>query len=183
MKKMVRILMVVFAGLLLLVTAGCDDGGKPPAGSGKPGEKISQPVPKKKEMTAVKIYYPDRQGEWLHEVTAQVSKEDRYQEALQLIVSGTKEKGLMGIFPKGTKIKSLSVKNGRATVDFSKEMATNFPGGSMVEEMMYGSVVNTLTAFPEIKTVKIYIDGKDTKILSNMDIVDPFERMPEMIKR
>lgn len=182
MKKTFKIFAVLFAVLLMLTVAGCDDTGKtPPAGSGS--GKINQPAPKQKEKVTVKVYYSDRQGEWLHEMTAKVDKDDKYRGAVQTILNGTKEKGLMNVFPKGTKIKSLTVKNGRATVDFSKEMATNFPGGSVVEEMMYGSVVNTLTAFPEIKTVKIYIDGKDTKILSNMDIVDPFERMPELIKK
>ena len=182
MKKVCRLLIVLMGLVVMMATAGCDDADKPKPSS-KSGTKIDNPVQKPKEMTTVKLYYPDRQGEWLYEVTAKVEKENKYRAAVQAIIDGTKEKGLMGIFPKGTKIKSLTVKNGRATIDFSKEMASNFPGGSVVEEMMYGSVVNTLTAFPEIKTVKIYIDGKDTKILSNMDIVDPFERMPELIKK
>ena len=183
MNKKIKLLAVGMSLAVMLTASGCEDQKKPSAGAG--GAKVQQsgkPAPKKVEV-AVKLYYPDRQGMYLHEVTAKVDKDNKYKAAMQLLLAGPKEKKLMGIFPPGTKIRSLTVNNGRANIDFSHELMDNFPGGSMVEEMIVGSTVNTLTAFPEIKTVKISIAGKDTMILSNMDFVDPYERMPELIKK
>lgn len=162
--------------------AGCDKDKPADSNTGTKVQQPAKPASKKEEVT-VKLYYPDRQGQWLYEVTAKVDKNNKYKAAVQALIDGPKEKKLMGIFPPGTKIRSLVVKDGRATVDFSRELVDNFPGGAMVEEMIIGSTVNTLTAFSEIKSVKITVVGKDTVVLSNMDFVDPYERMPEMIKK
>ena len=55
------------------------------------------------------------------------------------------------------------VQDGVATVDFSKELQKNFNGGSTGEEMLVGSIVNTLTDFPEVKKVRIRIEGEDVE--------------------
>ena len=75
------------------------------------------------------------------------------------------------------------MKDGIATVDFSKELQTNFSGGSTGEEMLIGSIVNTLTDFPEVQKVSILIDGSAVETLSgHMDLSEPLTRMTELLK-
>ena len=59
----------------------------------------------------------------------------------------------------------------------------NFVGGSTGEEMLVGSVVNTLTEFPEIQKVQILVDGQEVETLSgHMDLSQPLPRMTELLK-
>ena len=80
------------------------------------------------------------------------------------------------IFPEGTKLIGLSVKDGIASADFSKELK-KIGGGSYTELMVTGSIANTLTEFPEIKKVQIMIEGRKIATLNgHMDLLDPLER-------
>ena len=183
MNKTVKTIMIFLLGLLLFTSAGCLNTGKPGGENTRPPAGNTPVKPQVKKEVTVELYFPDRSGLGLYAVKKKVPAENKYRNAVQELINGTKEKKLMGVFPPGTKIRSLKVQNGRAYVDFSRELADNFPGGAMVEEMLIGSVVNTLTAFPEIKTVKLSIAGRDNIILSNMDMIDPYERMNELIKK
>lgn len=171
MKKTIKTVLMLSLAVLMLIVAGCDDEKK----------VVDTPKPQVKKEVAVKVYYPDRNGDGLHAVVKKVPEENKYKAAVDELIKGTTDKDLMGIFPPGTKVRSLEVKEGRAYVDLSREIVDNYPGGAMVEQMIIGSLVNTLTEFPEIKTVKITVVGKDTVILSNMDLEDPFERMGDLI--
>ena len=101
---------------------------------------------------------------------------------MKSLLTGTKEKGQTNVFPKKAKLLGVTVKDGVATVDFSKELQSNFSGGSTGEEMLIGSIVNTLTDFSEIQKVRILIDGASVEPLSgHMDLSDPLPRMTELL--
>ena len=96
--------------------------------------------------------------------------------------AGTKAKGVITIIPKKTKLKSVAVKDGIATVDFSEDLVKNFAGGSTGEEMLVGSIVNTLTEFPEVKSVQILLEGKKVDSLAgHLDTSKPLKRMTELL--
>ena len=64
----------------------------------------------------------------------------------------------------------------------SKELEQNFSGGSTGEEMLIGSIVNTLTDFPEVQKVQILIEGASVETLSgHMDLSEPLTRMTELL--
>ena len=49
--------------------------------------------------------------------------------------------------------------------------------------MLVGSIVNTLTEFPEVQKVRILIDGAPVETLSgHMDLSEPLARMTELLK-
>lgn len=136
-----------------------------------------------KEIT-VKVYYPKEDGTKLVAVSRKVKidQEDQYTAAMRSLMSGTQEKGQTAIIPKQAKLQSVKVENGTASVSFSKELSKNFVGGSTGEEMLVGSIVNTLTEFPEVKRVKILIDGKSVESLSgHMDLTQPLTRMKNLL--
>lgn len=172
----------------LLLTAGCGDeqkGAQPgtaaQAEQMKDKESPAATVPKERQ---VNVYYPRNDGTGLVAVsrTVHTDKDDKYTAAMKSLLTGTKEKGQTNVFPKKAKLLGVTVKDGVATVDFSKELQSNFSGGSTGEEMLIGSIVNTLTDFPEIQKVRILIDGASVETLSgHMDLSDPLPRMTELL--
>ncbi len=180
-----------------MLAAGCEGTLTPPApkssgGSGQPptvvqpGEKpgTKPETPKPAEKVTIKLYYPDEEGEWLVGVPATFAAEGRYQAAVEALTAGTEEKGLIGIFPPGVKVRSVTVKDGVATVDFSRELIDKFVGGSTGEEMLVFSLANTLTEFPEIKKVRITVEGnRPDTIAGHLDSSAPFGRQEKLIKK
>lgn len=187
-KKMSYMLAVLVAVSVLALAAGCSDEQK---GASSPAAQTEQMQDQEKSAAAepkelmVNVYYPRSDGTGLVAVRRTVSteKDDKYTAAMKSLLTGTKEKGQTNVFPKKAKLRSIVVKDGIATVDFSKELQTNFSGGSTGEEMLIGSIVNTLTDFPEVQKVSILIDGSAVETLSgHMDLSEPLTRMTELLK-
>ena len=188
MKRMTSIAAVLAAAAMLALAAGCGDEQKPaqaesPAQTAqtKDTEKPAQEKPKEMQ---VNVYYPRNDGTGLIAVSRKVNteKDDKYTAAMKSLLTGTKEKGQTNVIPKKAKLRSVTVKDGVASVDFSKELEQNFSGGSTGEEMLIGSIVNTLTDFPEVQKVQILIEGASVETLSgHMDLSEPLTRMTELL--
>jgi spore germination protein GerM len=82
-------------------------------------------------------------------------------------------------FPQGTRLLRVSVKDGLAEVDFSRELIDNFPGGSTTEAMIVESLCKTLAQFSDIEKVRILVEGKriDT-IGEHIDLSQPVAVRP-----
>ncbi|MEA4902491.1 GerMN domain-containing protein [Desulfitobacterium sp.] len=92
--------------------------------------------------------------------------------------------GLEQVLPSGTKLLSSSVKNGVATINLSKEFKSNFKGGGTGELMTLYSIVNTLTALPNIQSVEFLLNGEKTiAILGEVDTSSPLTRDESLIKK
>lgn len=92
------------------------------------------------------------------------------------------DKKMQNVFPKGTKVLGVSVQDGIATVNFSKEF-TKKPEGEYASLMMVNAVVNTLTQYPEIKKVRILSAGQKIVVLGQMDLEEPLARNESFIKK
>ena len=187
-----RTFMVALLVMLTLMMAGC--GGE--SGSNKAQEsnntsvasssnKEAQAPEKKVESTlSVTLYYPDDSGMKIIAVKRDVKPSpDKYTAVMKSLMSGTDKKGTVDIIPKTAKLRSVKVKDGVAKVDFSRELVKDFNGGSTGEEMLVGSIVDTLTEFSEVKKVQILVEGKavDT-IAGHMDTEKPISRMTGLLK-
>ena len=147
-------------------------------------------APAKNEKTEhalnVKVYYPDDSGMRLVEVEREILVDDsvdKYTAAVETLMEEPDEENLTRIFPKNAALRSVTVRDGLATVDFDGSLLKGFVGGSTGEEFLVGSVVDTLTNFPEVKRVKFLIDGKEIETLSgHMDLSTPLERMNSLTK-
>ena len=132
----------------------------------------------------VKVYYPDDSGMKLVEVEREIiidDSTDKYTAAVETLLEDPGEENLTKIFPKNAAIRSVTVENGLAIVDLDGGFLKNFVGGSTGEEFLIGSVVDTLTNFPEVKQVKFLVDGKEIETLSgHMDLSTPLERMGDL---
>ena len=190
MKSMLALLML----LTLLLAVGCDADDKSkgadtsaadkPAATDKKDAGTKNDAAKQAEKIGIKVYYPDDNGMKLvaEMRTVEATQDGKYKAAMESLLSGTKAKGVITISPKKTKLKSVAVKDGIATVDFSEDLVKNCAGGSTGEEMLVGSIVNTLTEFPEVKSVQILLEGKKVDSLAgHLDTSKPLKRMTELL--
>ncbi|MBR6014104.1 MAG: GerMN domain-containing protein [Selenomonadaceae bacterium] len=184
---------------VLLFTTGCDpqqppvdkpDKPKPvqtentdkkvePETKEKPAEK--KDTAQKFQTQEIKVFFPDDSGMKLVAVARTikfVDESEKYSAALSELMQTPKEEGLTNIFPKHTKIKNVSRMGDTVIVDFDKDIAKNFVGGSTGEEFLVNSIVNTLTEFNEVNQVRFLIDGKEIEtIAGHMDLSEPVKKI------
>ena len=191
--KLKSILVLALTLLCAMVLAGCDEQKQGEAGSKTVVSSISSSSSSsssssqsgsKAKLVNIKAYYPDENATGLVAVEKSIKDTDnKYQAAVEALMAGTEKKGLANVFPKKAKLLQVTVSGKVAKVDFSRELQKNFVGGSTGEEMLVGSVVNTLTEFPEIQKVQILVDGQEVETLSgHMDLSQPLPRMTELLK-
>lgn len=191
--KLRSFLVLALAMIMSLVLAGCDEQqqNQDPASksvvssSSSASSSSSSQAGEKLESLSIKVYYPDDNATGLVAVEKNIKavQQEKYKAAVEALMAGTDKKGLVNVFPKKAQLLKVSINGTTAQVDFNKSLEKDFAGGSTGEEMLVGSVVNTLTEFPEIKKVQILIEGKEVETLSgHMDLSQPLTRMEEIIK-
>lgn len=120
----------------------------------------------------ISLYFPDTTGKAL-------LKEERTLPKTLSLARETVNQWLTGPSVQGsvqnavdpmTKLLDISIKDGMATVDLSREF-TQIQGNVSQEVAVYG-LVNTLTQFPTVQAVKIRVEGKDLSKLGNIDLTD-----------
>ena len=191
--KLKSILVLALTLLCAMVLAGCDEQKQGEAGSktvvsssssSSSSTSSSSQSGSKDQLVNIKVYYPDENATGLVAVEKSIKDTDnKYQAAVEALMAGTEKKGLANVFPKKAKLLQVTVSGKVAKVNFSRELQKNFVGGSTGEEMLVGSVVNTLTEFAEIQKVQILVDGQEVETLSgHMDLSQPLPRMTELLK-
>ena len=125
-----------------------------------------------KDKTPVQLYFINEQGNKLSPETryidnAEVNKGNAYLATVvlkELIKGPVKGSQLQPSVPEGTTIHSdVTIKDGVAIVDLSKEFINKHPGGKKKEQLTLYSIVNSLTEIKEIKSVQFKIEGKVKK--------------------
>ncbi len=200
-----KMLVLALTGVMLVMSAGCDsktDNGKPAPSAtestskpskdntDKPAAPAASDSSSKKQEQAktlsIEVYYPDDNGMKLVPVKREIEVnpyKDKYTAAVEMQMRAPKEKNLTDVFPQGVKLLSVKVEGETAIVDFEGRLSKGFVGGSTGEEMLVGSVVNTLTNYPEIKEVRFMLDGKPIEtIAGHMDLSRPVKRMDGLLK-
>ncbi|MGB9868220.1 MAG: GerMN domain-containing protein [Bacillota bacterium] len=103
---------------------------------------------------------------YLVPVTLEVSEPQGTPEqiAAKLVTSWDKKTDLKSPFPAGTAVRSVTVKDGVATVDLSRQAATAM--GSSQEAKAVESLVRTMTSLPGVAKVRILVEGKQVESLA-----------------
>jgi germination protein M len=191
MRRSLKLIAVGSMLMALLISAGCDKDTKTVENqNSSSGQQVQEKDAVKKDnekVTAqtmsINVYFPNEDGTKLIAVKKKIETADKYTAAMQALMEGTGDKKEVSIIPKDAKLKSVKVKDGIAKVDFSKELVKKFTGGSTGELMLVGSIVDTLTEFPEVKAVQILVEGKSVEtIAGHMDTSEPLKRMTEFLK-
>ncbi|QNU67565.1 GerMN domain-containing protein [Ruminiclostridium herbifermentans] len=125
-----------------------------------------------KDKTPVQLYFINEQGNKLapeirYIDNAEANKGNAYLATVilkELIKGPEKGSQLQPSIPEGTTVHSdVTIKDGVATVDLSKEFVNKHPGGKKKEQLTLYSIVNSLTEIKEIKSVQFKIEGKVRK--------------------
>lgn len=111
------------------------------------------------------------------------SNETVEKKVLEELIKGTNVEGYRATVSPATKINSIIVQNGTATVDLSEEFITNHSGGAESENLTVFSVVNTLTDIKNINKVKFLINGQTGKGFSHMGLEGVFEADDSLVKQ
>lgn len=77
-------------------------------------------------------------------------------------------------FPPSTRLLRVTVHDGIAEVDFSRELVENFPGGSTTEALIVESLCKTLAQFTDVEKVRVLVEGKKIDTLGeHIDLSEP----------
>lgn len=145
---------------LVVVLAGCSSQGGPT----RPEPRVSVSAPA--EVSA--WFLADRDGQvWLAQELRLVPDDVRVPQAVvEQILEGPAVEGLTSPFPEGTRVQSVTLDGGVATVDWNARV---LEAGVGAEAEAYGiqSVVYSLTELPEIQQVRFTVEGRDSGTASN----------------
>ena len=181
----------VFAMILLVTTilAGCAaDIGGGSVTSNSPGTPSQKPSdiskPNVNDTISVKVYFGTHDAKFVMAETHKLKNDALLMKrAMETLVAGPKSPELVAVLPKATQVRSVSVIDKTAYVDFSREIAKRGFAGSATEILAVGAIVNTLTEFPEVEKVQILVEGKRVSTLfGHLDVYDPLSRSPGIIK-
>jgi germination protein M len=125
-----------------------------------------------KDTMTVTVYYS--RDEKMCAVTRVVPKTQEVgAAALKALLEGPtveeKAAGMVSTIPDGTTFLGLSIKDGVATVDLSKEYASG--GGSLSMFMRLAEVVFTATQFPTVEGVNFKLDGVPVDVFGGEGII------------
>jgi germination protein M len=157
--KKTALVTALMVSLLLVssVLAGCSLlGGK------TPGTTPNGTQPPEQKLSLVVYYVKVTQDDTylVREVHQVAPVKDAVKAAVEELVNANPATpGAARVLPQATKINSININDGLATVDFSSDVLRANVGASG-EAMGIQSIVNTLTEFPEIKKVSFTVEGK-----------------------
>jgi hypothetical protein len=100
----------------------------------------------------------------------------------QLIIGPQLGENKRKIVPDGTVLKSIRFEDGIMEANFSRELRDNHWGGIYEEYRTIYGIVNTLTEFPQVKQVRILVEGEKIKTISAgyVDLSQPLSRNMEI---
>lgn len=99
--------------------------------------------------------------------------------ALQLLVAGPtpaeQEQGFVPVLPPAARVLGVTIENGVATADFSREVITRSSDvacSSAAEALALSAVYFTLVQFPGVEKVRLLVEGKSRGIVDGRLIED-----------
>lgn len=135
-------------------------------------------VPQQTLKNNIILYFSSNNEEYLVPEVRQISLsghvEGQILEVIKELIKGSTVqqtnnwKGLINAIPDGVKVNGAKLEeDGILFIDFSKELKERHPGGSWAEMLTIYSIVDTIIKnFPDIKRVKILIEGEEIETLA-----------------
>ncbi|BCR03797.1 hypothetical protein DESUT3_08660 [Desulfuromonas versatilis] len=172
-----RILLVCF--LLVLVAfsilAGLKYFGRPPAA---PGAVPPPTAEAPRQLREVILYFGDQGGNLLvaeaREIEGCTAEPECLQGIVQALVAGPSG-DLVPLFPRRAVVRGVQVDEATATVDFSSDLVSGHPGGSVSELLTVYGLADTLAVnFPHIRQVRVLVEGQGADTLKgHVDLREP----------
>ena len=135
------------------------------------------------QEVTINVYYSDQTGEYLIGEARILSGGSKYVDAISEMMIDPIDSSLVKRIPESTKINSVTVKDGMANVDLSKNFIDDRTVSDTVDILLIYSIVSTLTEFPDVNSVEFYIDGTRLDVLGQLDLQEPYFRKSDLIKK
>ena len=135
------------------------------------------------EEVTINVYYADQNGEYLIGEARILSGSSKYVDAISEMMKEPIDSSLIKLIPESTKINSVTVKDGMANVDLSKNFVDDRFVSESIDILLIYSIVNTLTEFPGVNSVEFYTDGARLDVLGMLDLQGPLFRRGDLIKK
>lgn len=166
------------AGWFFLVWRG---GQEPPVEEG-PGPDLLTEGPLAGDR-AVRLVFPEWDGSGFVTEERQIPSRDRPTEDLLNIMAslcqGPQVSGAISAMPRGTRALSAFIdpQDQSVVLDFSGELVTGHPGGSLAESATLTSILRTVALnFPGTRSCVILVDGGPVETLAgHLDMLRPFD--------
>jgi spore germination protein GerM len=131
-----------------------------PASKTLPPPTVEEPRPTREVL----LYFSAPDGSHLITETREIdfcpNEDDCLQATVQALISGPIGP-LLPILPRQTVVRGVRVEQATATVDLSRALIGNHPGGSLSELFTVYGLANTLVVnFPHIRQVKLLVEGQ-----------------------
>jgi germination protein M len=148
------------------------------------GEEEAEEEQEEPEITeiTINVYYSNDTAEYLVPESRIIDSENKYVDTLYELMKKPIDDSLVPLVPDTTRINAVEVVDGNAVVDLSQEFLDDRLVSDTVDNLLLYSIVNTLTQFPEVNSVELYIDGEKINILGQLDIKEPVFRRNDLIK-
>lgn len=180
--------------VLLAMLTGCNRGGAPPQPAAPPEPAAPPMAPNKTDapptgpkdaarLVPVTIYFGDSQAMYLLPVRREVPADRQAAGIVEALIAGpaANEPEARPIFPPGTRLLGITVADGVATVNFSRELQENFGGGSAAELLLAYAVANSLAGVDGIQAVQFAVEGRPLETLGHMDFTQPLKPRSDLI--
>lgn len=179
------VLILIVAGAAYMLAAYISGG---PPFSGRSGKKPGSAEIDYPEKARVNLYFADEQNVYLTAEQRSVPRPPDSAEfgrvIIESLINGPRGE-LVRTIPEEASLKAFYVtKDGAAYADFTPAIRDRHPGGSFTELLTIYSIVNSLLMnIPEIRSVKILIDGQETMTLAgHVDLRFPFKVNTALVK-
>lgn len=133
--------------------------------------------------TMVTLFFENSENKELQKETRLIdSKElllDPYSELLNMLIEGPESDSLQKVIPEGTKVLNVELIGNCLNINFSAEFVENASQDENDKKNCVYSIVNTMTELNEVNSVKILINGEETKGFEDigLDFSVEFEKM------
>ncbi len=116
-----------------------------------------------RQAREVILYFASAQGEMLVAESRDIvclEEVECVRLTVQALVKGPQSR-LAPVLPDSTVVRGVEVQNGAAVIDFSRDLVSAHPGGSISELLTVYGVANTVAVnFPHIRQVRILVEGQ-----------------------
>lgn len=132
----------------------------------------------------LRLYFSDADGRYLvseyHSLTLEEdASAERY--VVEELLRGPNNGELRSAIPAGTVLRSCATDGGVCTVDLSAAFYDGRPDTALGERLAVYSLVDSLTALAEVKSVRILVEGQQLDTYVYLPLSEPFARYEEPI--
>ena len=124
--------------------------------------------------TMITLYFQNAENKELQKESRLIDSKDLlldpYNELINMLIAGPQSNFLQKTIPEGTKLLSVELVGNCLQVNLSKEFIENASDDENDRKNCVYSIVNTVTELNEVSSIKILINGEETKGFENIGL-------------